>query len=91
MTADEVKPYTRHWVEVYMGTDTAPTYRGMFLPHNGDVFVVHGEPGDDSILTPDRAGLRVADIGRVVQLEAPEWVVDSNRSAVSLSAQGLLE
>jgi hypothetical protein len=83
--------YERHWVAVYMGSDTTPTYRGHFLPGDGTTtFLVRGKPGDNSIPTPERSGLKVADIQEVIRLEDPAWVADSNAGRVVLKATTFL-
>jgi hypothetical protein len=76
-----------------MGSDREPSYRGVFLPGDGVDFVVHngGGPNSGAICTPSRRRPLIADIGRIVALDDPEWLVESNRSATFLSAKSLLE
>lgn len=91
MTADDARPFSRHWVEVYMGNDSQPAYRGVFLPGDGVTFAVFGGgSSSDSIRTPRERPL-VADIARIVRLDDPDWLVESNLSATLLSAENLLE
>ena len=91
MTPDEVKPFVRHWVEVYTGKDPWPSYRGMFLCGDGVTFAVNrGEGDDDAVPTPNRAGLKIADIVKIVPLGDPPWLIRSNKAAALMSARGIL-
>jgi hypothetical protein len=93
MTAEEVKPFVRHWVDVYMDDDPRASYRGLFLSDDGGTFMVRiGEKFHaDAIPTPERASLKVSAIGRIVLLEDPAWLVEANKAGAVIAAQSLLD
>jgi hypothetical protein len=91
MRPEDVKQYTRHWVEVYMGRDLWPSYIGMFLPGDGTTFsVVRGEETDNARPTPDRVRPPVSEIGKINPLGDPPWLMASNKAASVMSARAIL-
>lgn len=92
MTPEEVKPFVRHWVEVYMGYDAVPTYRGTFFCGDGERFAVNGHcDADDAMPTERGQRLLVSEICKLVALKDPDWLVESNRSATIVSAKALIQ
>lgn len=91
MTPEEVKQFTRHWVEVYVDDGPQPTYRGLFLPGDGVTFAVNGHLEADDAL-PSSRGDRplVSAIKRIVALQDPDWLVDANRAATVVAARAEL-
>jgi hypothetical protein len=91
MERADVSPHIRHWVEVYVGTNDDPAYRGTLLWHPGDTetsIVVNGARDEDFLETT--VPVRIADIRKIVPLGDPPWLVESNRSAAIISAQGIV-
>ncbi len=90
MEQADVTQHIRHWVEVYVGTDDEPLYRGTLLWVLGDAtsICVNGALGEDFRETTQP--VRIADVRKIVPLGDPPWLVESNKSAATLSAQGIV-
>lgn len=71
-----------------------PSYRGLLLwkdPTGGSVVVyAYKEKGKGALPSPGREPILVSDIRRIVQIEAPDWLTDANRSAAVMIAEGIL-
>lgn len=91
MEPADVSQYIRHWVEVYVGAADEPDFRGTLLWVPGDPVTsisVNGWRGEDFRATTQP--VRIADVRKIVPLGDPPWLVESNKSAATLNAQGIV-
>jgi hypothetical protein len=90
MKHEDVAPHIRHLVEVYVGTDNDPAYRGTLLWQMDDTSVVvhSGPPGEEYRQTTEP--VLIADIRKIVPRGDPPWLVASNKSAAIISASAIL-
>jgi len=87
MTLEELRPFIRHWCVVYLRGNTE-AYCGTVLQAGDDGIIVNGDKRE-----PASRALRYAPIARIERIEFlpdPEWLVEANRAAARLSAEGLL-
>jgi len=75
-----------------MGSEADPTCRGTLLCGDGERFAVNGPRGADDAV-PTESGQRhlITEIGRIVALKDPSWLVESNLSATIVSAKALIQ
>ncbi len=89
MTHDEVLPHVRYWVEVYVGNDDLPAYRGTLLWQMDEASIVVNGWKDEAFRETTEP-VRIADIRKIIALGDPPWLVESNKSAAIISASAIL-